>query len=297
LNAAKGAERARCYCEQLETGEILFFDNLPFDLPEEDRQRLLSMRQTDSHYHKNISYRPQQDLLRGFASDRPEDVEQLHRIIRNYSAQATAMLAQVLAPYVARWTLDFASYRPLEEAGRDLPLHKRNDLLHVDAFPSRPTHGGRILRVFTNINPAQPRVWLTADRFDALAERYARDAGLAGIAAGSSSPLRAFQQQMTALKRAVGLRGVNRSPYDQFMLRFHDYLKENSDFQQNCSKTRLEFPPYSTWIVFTDGVPHAALSGQYALEQTYIIPPEALVAPQQSPLRILERLSGRALAN
>jgi hypothetical protein len=24
----------------------------------------------------------------------------------------------------------------LEEEGRDLPLHKRNDLLHVDAFPS-----------------------------------------------------------------------------------------------------------------------------------------------------------------
>src|SRR5712692_9910886 len=155
VNPAKGEERARAYCEQLEAGEILFFDNLPFDLPEEDRQRLLSMRQTDSHYHKNISYRPQQDLLRGFASDRPEDMEQLHRIIRNYSAQATAMLAQVLAPYVARWTLDFASYRPLEEAGRDLPLHKRNDLLHVDAFPSRPTRGGRILRIFTNINPAR----------------------------------------------------------------------------------------------------------------------------------------------
>jgi hypothetical protein len=281
----------------LEAGDILFFDNLPFDLPEEDLTRLLSMRQTDSQYHKNISYRPQQDVLRGFASERPEEVEQLHRIIRSYSAQATEMLAQVLAPYAARWTLDFASYRPLEEAGRDLPLHKRNDLLHVDAFPSRPTHGGRILRVFTNINPAQPRVWLTGDRFDALAERYARDAGLAGIAAGASSPLRAFQQQVTALKRAIGLRGVTRSPYDQFMLRFHDYLKENSDFQQNCSKTRLEFPPYSTWIVFTDGVPHAALSGQYALEQTYIIPPDALVSPQQSPLRILERLSGRALTN
>jgi hypothetical protein len=151
--------------------------------------------------------------------------------------------------------------------------------------------------VFTNINPAQPRVWLTADPFDGLAERYARDAGLAQFAAGASSPLRAFQQQVTALKRAVGLRGVDRSPYDQFMLRFHDYLKENGDFQQNCSKTRLEFPPYSTWIVFTDGVPHAALSGQYALEQTYIIPPEALVAPQHAPLRILERLSGCALTN
>jgi len=61
--------------------------------------------------------------------------------------------------------LDFASFRPLEEQGRDLSLHKRNDLLHVDAFPSRPTHGGRILRVFANINPSVGRVWNVGEPF------------------------------------------------------------------------------------------------------------------------------------
>ena len=45
------------------------------------------------------------------------------------------------------------------------------------------------------------------------------------------------------------------------MLRYHDYLKENRDFQASTAKTRHELPPLSTWLVFTDGVPHAGASG------------------------------------
>jgi len=57
---------------------------------------------------------------------------------------------------------------------------------------------------------------------------------------------------------------AGRSAYDEFMLRFHDYLKENSAFQHQKHET-VTFPPLATWLVFTDGVPHAALSGQSAL--------------------------------
>jgi hypothetical protein len=82
-----------------------------------------------------------------------------------------------------------------------------------------------------------------------------------------------------------------------FMLRFHDYLKENDEFQKNCPKVRLEFPPLATWLVYTDGVAHAAMSGQYALEQTFLVPPKALVAPEQAPYRILEKIAGRPLVS
>ncbi len=91
------------------------------------------------------------------------------------------------------------------------------------------------------------------------------------------------------------MRGMGRTPYDTFMLRFHDYLKENSAFQKGCPKIRLDFPPLATWIVFTDGVAHAAMSGQFALEQTFLIPPDALVTPDQAPYRILEKIAGRPL--
>lgn len=287
-------ERTRWCCQQLEDGQILFFQGIPYDMPEADREFLLSQKQSESGLHKNISYRPQQDVLRGLAAGRTEDAKRLHGIMRNYSAAVTQFLKHVLTPYAGHWSLDFASFRPEEEAGRDLALHKRNDLLHVDAFPTRPTHGGRILRVFTNINPVQPRIWIVTDRFPVLAQKYAADADLPRFAAG---PLRSGGGPLAGLKKMIGMKAPNHSRYDRFMLRFHDYLKENSDFQQNCPKTRIEFPPLSTWMVYTDSVPHAVLSGQYALEQTFIIPAQAMLTPDKSPLAILEKMAGQKMAN
>ena len=291
-DAAKSATRSRWCCEQLEEGQILFFDGIPYDFPEADRQFLLQQRQGDSRIHKNISYRPTQDVLRGSASDSREDIERLHGIMRHFSEEIVKLLTRVLAPYAPHWKLDYASYRPEEEQNRDLSLHKRNDLLHVDAFPSRPTRGGRILRCFTNINPTRTRNWLTTDRFPQLAEKFARNAGLEEIAR-SGDDIGSF---LNTLKRAVGLKAVDRSAYDKFMLRFHDYLKENDDFQKNCPKIHINFPPMATWMCYTDSVPHAVLSGQYALEQTFIIPVRALVTPEKSPIRVLEKIAGRPLA-
>ena len=89
---------------------------------------------------------------------------------------------------------------------------------------------------------------------------------------------------------------ADRSAYDEFMLHFHDYLKENTEFQQSRDKERIEFPPLATWLVFTDGVPHAALSGQYAMEQTFIVPAGALVSREDAPIAVLERICGRKMA-
>src|SRR5665213_2812439 len=162
--------RARAYCDKLETGEILFFPELPFYLPAEDREFLLVQKWSELRLHKNVSYRPETDVLRGVSGDKVA-TDRLHSIFRNYSAHVIEFLKTFLSPYAGKWILDFASFRPLEEENRDLPLHKRNDLLHVDAFPTRPTRGGRILRVFTNLNPTRPRVWDTTEGFDVLARK------------------------------------------------------------------------------------------------------------------------------
>lgn len=285
--------RSRAYCERLEQGKILFFDHVPFDLPAEHRRFLLSARQENTRLHKNISYRPGQNVLRGFPKKDSENFAQLREIMRNYSARVTEFLDCFLVPYAENRLLDYASYRPIEEAGRELPLRKRNELLHVDAFPTRPTWGGRILRVFTNINPTESRVWQIGDDFESLAKEYAFDAGLDQIK--SPSALRQVFRQTSKLMNKIGLPVPDRSAYDRFMLRFHDYLKENTAYQKDCRKTRLEFPPDSTWMVFTDGVPHSVLSGQFALEQTFIIPFESLVSPQTSPAGLLEKMCRQSL--
>ena len=60
-------------------------------------------------------------------------------------------------------------------------------------------------------------------------------------------------------------------------------------------RTPIDFPAGSTWIAFTDQVSHAAVAGQYQLEQTFLLPVDAMQRPERSPLRILERMKGRRL--
>ena len=125
----------------------------------------------------------------------------------------------------------------------------------------------------------------------------ANDAGLSRFAAGAHSSARKLRRTIAPIFRTIGVKTIDRSPYDQFMLHFHDWLKENRDYQEKYDKQRIEFPPYSTWMVYTDTVPHAVMSGQFAMEQTFIVPVEAMVAPQKSPLKLLEAMCGTALAN
>jgi hypothetical protein len=282
--------RARALCRELEAGKILFFPNLPYEFPQDEREFLLSREWNELRLHKNVSYRPADDVMRGFSGDHGTQTH-LHHIVRNYSAHVVKFLRDFLPPYADKWKLDFASFRPFEEQGRDLSLHKRNDLLHVDAFRLRPTRGGRILRVFTNLHATKPRVWYAISDFGYVAEKYAADAGLSRFAARNG----VLRRSISRWAAGLGLARLSRAPYDRFMLRFHDYLKENDDFQRNSPKVRLEFPPGATWMVFTDGVAHAAMSGQFAMEQTMLIPPEALVAPESAPYRILERIAAARL--
>jgi hypothetical protein len=288
-------EQARAWCAQLEGGDILFFPQTPIAIPPSDLEFLLGQQQTDSSLHKNIAYKPNADKLSGVDTKTADHdaATRLQSIMREYSNAVTQFLTGFLAPYRAHWKLDYASFRPQEEQGRDLSLRKRNDLLHTDAFPTRPTHGARILRFFNNIHPTRTRDWVVGDPFAKVIRQFAP----AEIA---PHPDTAASHAAKSLGRAIGLGAaipsLKRSPYDDFMMRFHNFLKENSSFQAECAKYPWNFPPGSSWMVYTDTVPHAVLAGQYALEQTFLVAPEALVSPENSPLKVLESIAGAALA-
>jgi hypothetical protein len=277
---------------RLETGDILYFPRTPFLLTAEERSILLAQKQVDASYHKNISYRPAEDRLKGVDQKDAAEWDRMHRVMRSYSERAIAFTASFLEQYARDWKIDFASFRPIEEEGRKVALRSRNDLIHVDSFPSRPSHGDRLLRIFTNINPDRSRIWVTSDSFEQLAWRYAGKARLPH----PPTPLGKVRSSALRLLSGMGLPVVDRPPYDQFMLRFHHYLKESETFQRDCPKDRWEFPPDSTWIVFTDTTSHSCTSGQYALEQTFIVRRGSLVFPEKAPIAILERMAGFPLA-
>lgn len=276
-------------CRDLESGHIVFLPNSPIEIPWEDHELLLGRKQSSSAYHKNIAYRPLEDRVTGLDSSEAGDAEKLRRIMRDFSRRSVEFLSDFLRPYAKTWKQEFASFRPIEEKGRQARVHARNDLLHFDSFPTRPTNGARILRFFTNINPAQGRVWLTSQTFEAFGPMMVKAGRLT---ASVNNPVR---RAAYTVARKLHLRGAHRSPYDDLMHRCHNLMKEDAQFQEDTPKNRWEFPPNSSWMVFTDCVSHAVLSGQYALEQTFLVPHSALVEPQRSPLAILESLAGRRL--
>jgi hypothetical protein len=295
-NGVPGAsERLRQWCAQLEAGGILYFPRTPVPIPAEDLAFLLGRQQSGSKLHKNIAYKPDRDKLSG--ADRKSagvaELEQMRAAMRRYSAGVDGFLSQFLAPYARRWKLDYASFRPIEEEGRDLPLRRRNDLLHTDAFPTRPTRGRRILRFFHNIHPTRTRDWVVGEPFGDVVGRFVPEK----LAVPTADGVAISASKMAA--RAIGLGRVlpqvKRTPYDEFMMQLHNAMKEDSEFQLGCAREKVQFAPGSSWMVYTETVPHAVLAGQYALEQTFLVDAGAMVAPELAPVRILERMAGARL--
>src|SRR4051812_6065550 len=282
------------YRPELESGNVLFFPTTPFDFSEEEKEFLRNINFAGGAIHKNVAYRPASDRVTGVQLD-PARTERLLGILRDFSRKVVQFTSELLPQYAPHWKLDYASFRPLEEENRDLPMNKRNDLIHTDAFPSRPTNGDLILRVFTNIHPTKTRNWITTDPFRDIASRYARDAGVEQIAAGANSATGRLRNQSARVLHGLGLPVVARSAYDQFMLHFHEYLKRNEDFQKNSPKYAFNFPPGATWLTFTDVVPHSVLSGQHALEQTFIIARKSMANPADAPVAILEQICGKPM--
>jgi 3-deoxy-D-manno-oct-2-ulosonic acid (Kdo) hydroxylase len=288
-------DRARAWCRQLEAGEILFFPRSPVPISPIDLSFLLGQQQTGSKLHKNIAYKPDLDRVSGLdaTSAGEQDYQRLQAVMRHYSRDVAGFLTRFLSPYGGHWRLDYASFRPQEEKSRDLPLRRRNDLLHTDAFPTRPTYGARILRFFNNINPRDSRDWVVTDPFPRLVSRFApQQIALPGP---KSSAVGALHGLASIAGLGKIFPGLKRSPYDDFMMRFHNFLKENAAFQANCRKDYVQFPPGSSWMVYTETVPHAVLSGQYALEQTFLVDHRVMVSPESSPLAVLEAMTKTTL--
>ena len=232
---------------------------------------------------KNVSFYPVVGRLSGTTLE-GADGDALRAVMERFSDHAERLVCALVPPYVGSLRRARASFRPAEIAGRATSWRKDDTRLHVDSFPASPVQGRRILRLFTNVNPeGRSRTWRVGDSFDAVARRFGP--ALAKPFPGSAT-----------LLRLLHVTKSRRSEYDALMLQLHDRMKADGDFQAHSPQITCEFTPGSTWLAFTDEVPHAAMSGQYQLEQTFLLPVSAMRHPERSPLRILEQITGRRLA-
>ena len=261
----------------IEDGGVLVLPNARFALTERE-VRFLSPDWSDGRA-KNISLDGAK--LKG-ARGNTTDLAELQAMIARFAANAAELVVTLFpryAPYVQRAR---TSYRPQPAVGRSVSWRKDDSRLHVDAFPSRPNHGERILRVFSNVNPVADRVWRVGEPFAAVARNFLPR--IRGPFPGSAAVLAALH--VTKRKR---------SAYDHLMLGLHDRAKADLAYQRECAQQVVRFAPGTTWLCFSDQVMHAAVSGQYMLEQTIHLPVTALYDASRSPLAILERVTGRTL--
>jgi hypothetical protein len=264
----------------VEDGQVLSFPALPFVLGDSER-RFLDERWADGKA-KNISVRWPGGELRGAAGS-AGDLDALRAMIVRYAEQSEAFALRLFPHYRGKLRRGNTSFRPADIAGRETSWRKDDTRLHVDAFPSNPMQGTRLLRVFCNVNESgRPREWRVGEPFVAHARRY-----LPSI----TRPL----PGSAWLMKTIGITKRRRTEYDHVMLQLHDHAKADLDFQKTGPQARVDFAPGTTWVVFSDQVLHAAMGGQHMMEQTFYLDVEDLQRPETSPLRTLERLLHRTL--
>jgi len=269
----------------LERGGVLYFPKLPFVLRNSETE-LRAARLSDGKA-KNISLDSTTGKLQGTSAS-GEEAARLAAMMERFGAGATTFVRDLLPNYV-KIERARTSYRPVEVEGRAYSALQDDRLLHIDAFPSRPMRDGRrILRFFANIAPSQPggggsRRWHVGEPFENFAKTFAPRLG-------PHFPGKSW------LWEKLGITRGRRSAYDEMMLSLHDAAKRDAAYQKNSPHTPIAFAPGSCWLVYTDQVLHAALGGEFALEQTFHFDAAQMGDPARAPIRVLERLTGRSLA-
>lgn len=267
--------------EALEQGKVILLPELAFTLSP-DELALLTPELVDPK-RKNISYNAQRGEVNGVAQE--EKKQAVKNLLQRHHESALQLVNTLLPEYRSGLHSPVNSLRlhPIA-AWRDATSWRKDDSrLHVDAFPSRPNHGERILRIFTNINPhGESRQWRVGEPFPVLAQRF-------------MPRLKKFSPLSSWLQHRLGITRRYRSHYDHLMLQLHDAMKGDEHYQQQGPQLALELPPGSSWICFADQTPHAAMSGQFMLEQTFLLPVEAMKNPDNAPLNILQKLARKPL--
>ena len=268
--------------EALENGEVIYFPYFSFGL-EEGENLLLNPDVVPEKKIKNISYNPNNQQLKALDESNPY-LPALKKMMQRYANFSESVIHQLFPHYESSLVVARTSFRPVEIEGRQAPSYRKDDTrLHVDAFPSSPNQGRRLLRVFSNINPnGEPRTWRLGDDFESVVNHFQSKL--------KSTPA-IFRHALKYLKITKGLR----TPYDDLMLLLHDSMKADLNYQKTVKQQTVDLAAGGSWIVYTDQASHAATSGQFCCEQTFMLPVEGMHNPEKSPLKVMERILGKQL--
>jgi hypothetical protein len=266
----------------LEAGKVLYFPNFAQHgfTPQKEELALFREDIRDPKI-RNISLSTGGDLKGVVGDDGTRAL--MAGMIGRFRAEAEGLLANLVPRYGEHLRRGATSFRPSVVQNRVQSWRADDRRMHVDAFPSRPNYGERLLRVFTNVNlEGEPRVWRVGEPFEDVARRFLPKV----------KPYSAWQAKVL---NALHVTKSLRSEYDHIMLQLHDAMKSDLDYQKNAPQVTFGFPPGCAWVCFSDQASHAVMAGQYMMEHTLQLSPMHQYDKDASPLAILTRMQGHAL--
>jgi hypothetical protein len=279
----------------LESNHIVYFPRSPVPLPDTQALQFLRSEVAPLLTQGNVSYHARARRLMGLKRANHQTYERTTNVLRQHLHNVTGFLQRVLPRQCEGWTVGKASFRPLQERGRNLKPYDSNELVHVDTGVLGATNGDRILRFFVNINEREDRVWRSQGTIQDVLDLHGIPSGLldrtgrlqVAIDKGISDHLLSFAVRALSCV-SPRARQMDTSPYDRAMRQLHRYMKDSEFFKADQRfPEQIRFPPGSAWMAFTDGVTHASVSGQFALVSTFILRRRSLRDSHFAPYHLL----------
>lgn len=268
----------------VESGRILLLRNVGFELTARERELILDKEvimpgqtERDSRTGRpTLIFDPERGTFER-TKIQGEARREIEAMMQRFTAWADGIISTLFPSYRPALERERATYRPCV---RSTPQG-----MHIDTSYKYPSQGRGMLRIFCNINPSgQPRVWQIGEPFEPFVSRFL------------ISPSR-FGTWRDWLLHRLGVAGLRRTrtAYDRLVADIRRLAKSDDQYQTTAPRQLVEFPVGSSWIALTDLAVHGAISGQHSLDQTFFLPVSAMREPERSSLRILERMTGRAL--
>ena len=279
--------------ETLEGGGVIYLPRSGFELSEREREliadtaNILTREPDVQDGRPTIIFDPARGRIKKYhyaqvrgkmmrAQVRDSARPDIEAIMARYGKWTEDVINQLLPSYQETLDRKRVTYRPF--------ARNSTQSLHIDSSYGYPTQGRGMLRVFSNINPAnRVRIWQLGEPFEPFVRRFLPSVRL-------SKP-----SWVSSILARLGIVDGTKTKYDRYVAALRALGIRAKEYQRTAPRRVMEFPVGSSWIAITDLVLHGAISGQHSLDRTFYLPVEAMNDPSRSSLRILERLTGEAL--
>ena len=275
--------------DHLERGHLLLFPVPPVELPSGHALEVLQACLPANRDRGEIGFNPRGGRLFGGADAPGETGAQPRTILAEYHHRVVQRMGQLVPSFTPEWRPEMTFLRMPGQRDSDPSISAYGNRIALETGGAR---GDPVLCFLANLDERESRWHLKGTVFD-LVETFGEAAGLPRDA--SLLEERPVDRMVSGCLRALarwmpGLAITEQSAYDRALWQLSRFMRESDGFQQDPEgRVELRFPPRSCWLVYTDLVGQACLSGGLTLVSRFAVPWRNFRHPELSSRSVLDR--------